>query len=68
MQSIARLKFDLQIGAVIDSTYPTQSLSTQEQRELCNLAFPESSAGQAKGKESEGDMYFTFRMRQRDPN
>lgn len=65
-QCAAHLKFDLLIGAVIDSVYPAESLSEKEKLEICNLAFPESS-GTAGQKEKDSDMYFTFRMRQRDP-
>ena len=45
------LKFDLQIGAVIDNCYPVDCLSDQERLEVCNLAFPESSGGAAGAKE-----------------
>jgi len=61
------LKFDLQIGAIIDSCYPEESLSDKEKLEICNLAFPESSGSSAGEKEKDSDMFFTFRMRQRDP-
>lgn len=60
------LKFDLQIGAIIDSCYPSDSLSDKEKLEICNLAFPESSGAVAGSKEQDSEMYFTFRMRQRD--
>ena len=46
--------------------YPEDSLSEKEKLEICNLAFPESSRT-AGTKEIDSDMYFTFRMRQRDP-
>ena len=61
------MKFDLQIGAIIDSCYPVDAFSEREKLEICNLAFPESSGGAAGAKETDSDMYFTFRMRQRDP-
>ena len=66
IQCICRLKFDLQIGAVLDECYPPQCLSGLEQRNICNLAFPETSEGAINGGERESDMYFTFRMRQRE--
>lgn len=44
-QCICHLKFDLQIGALIDTVFPQACLSDIEEKELCNLAFPESSGG-----------------------
>lgn len=66
-QCALHLKFDLQIGAIIDSCHPENCLNDREKLEICNLAFPESSGGTAGAKEQDSDMYFTFRMRQRDP-
>ena len=37
-----------------------------EQRNICNFGFPETSEGVMNGGEKENDMYFTFRMRQRE--
>ena len=65
-QCICRLKFDLQIGAVLDECWPQNCLSDHENRNICNLAFPETSEGTLNGGEKEGHMYFTFRMRQHD--
>ena len=65
-QCAIHLKFDLQIGAIIDSCYPHDCLNDREKLEICNLAFPESSGAVAGTKEQDSDMYFTFRMRQRD--
>ena len=65
-QCICRLKFDLQIGAVLDSSYPEDCLSELEKSNICNLAFPETSTDTMSGGERESDMYFTFKMRQRD--
>ena len=62
-QCICRLKFDLQIGAVLDEYWPKNCLSDNENRIICNLAFPETSEGTLTGGEKEGHMYFTFRMR-----
>lgn len=41
-------------------------MSDLEKNNICNLAFPETSDGALTGGERESDMYFTFRMRQRD--
>ena len=62
-QCAMHLKFDLLIGAVIDSCYPVDCLSDKEKLEICNLAFPESSGSVSGAKENDSDMYFTFRMR-----
>ncbi|TNV84983.1 hypothetical protein FGO68_gene2012 [Halteria grandinella] len=58
-QCVCVLKFDIEIGSVIDSIYPPNILHPREEKDLTSLAFPESNSLQ----QTEGVLQYTFRLR-----
>lgn len=65
LHSIAVVTFDLELGQVIESVYPTNDqddvLSEQDKTNICYLAFPDSNSGIM------GDVQFHFRIRRSRP-
>jgi len=67
LHSIQVVTFDLELGQVIENTYPAPDLagadplSEQDRTNICYLAFPDSNSGVM------GDTQFHFRIRRTGP-
>jgi len=68
LQAILHFKFDLEIGAVLNVCHPSNCLNQREERDLCNLAFPESQVPVHSSDKAVTDMHFTFRIRHKAAN
>ncbi len=58
IQCICLLKFDTELGQVMEMAYPQKSLHPLEEKDITCLAFPESNSLQC-----EGSLEYTFRIR-----
>ncbi|CAD8130542.1 unnamed protein product [Paramecium sonneborni] len=59
IESICLVKFDIEIGQIVEWTQPLKSITEQEEKNISMLAFPDSNAF----SQNEGHLKYVFRVR-----
>ncbi len=63
IKCVAIIRFDVELGQVLEDVYPSGFLNMIEEKAVLNMALPESNSFH----KDEGDHFFLFRLRKCKP-